>query len=144
MAHKSIGKLLIERGVLSIDQVCQVLAHQDRTHELFGHIATESFGVDEQDIWQAWGEQMTQHCPRVDLVVEPRHPGVLKTVDSNTAWQHQLLPLRLEDNRMICATTAERLPAAINFARQHLDVSVRFVLVERVQLEQYLMQSYPR
>lgn len=144
MSHKSIGKLLIERGVLSIDQVSQVLARQQDTNQRFGEIATEAFGVDEQAIWQAWGEQMTHYCPRVDLVVEPRHPGVLRLVTVTDAWEHHLLPLRREDDRLVCATTAEHLPKAIHFARQQMDTHVRFVLADRRQLEQYLMTSYPQ
>ncbi len=144
MAHKSIGKLLIERGVLSIDQVRQVLTEQEGTHAPFGKIATETFGVDEQDIWQAWGEQMAHHCPRVDLVVEPRQTGVLNLLKPETAWHHQLLPLRREEEQLVCATTGENLPKAIHYAREELDTSVRFVLAERQQLEQYLMTCYPK
>ncbi len=144
MGHKSIGKLLIERGVLSIDQVSEVLAQQNQTHQRFGEIAAGTFGVDEQAIWQAWGEQMIQHCPRVDLVVEPRHTGVLQSIDGRTAWQYHLLPLRREDGRLVCATTREHLPGAIQFARRHFDTPVRFVLAERFQLEQYLMRGYPK
>jgi hypothetical protein len=137
-----MGAVLVSRGVMTQDQVDQVMAEQNRHHRPFGQIANDLFGIDERDLWRAWAVQITDFCPFVDLACEPRIADALKVMDSRTAWHYRILPLRFEEDELVCATSPERLPDALAYLNTETDLIVRFVLTEAVQLEHFIMRDY--
>lgn len=142
MPVKRIGTLLVERGVLTQDQIEQVIARQSQTGRPFGKLAVEMFDVDEAEVWRAWANHIQDRCPRVDVACEPKDPAARQVLAADYAWTHRILPLRFERGRLICATTATDLPNAMAFIQPQRDDVVHFVLTDRHQLEHFIMRGY--
>ena len=62
-----IGDYLVLAGVLTDDQVQEVLAAQRNTQRPFGWLCEELFAIDPQEIETAWAQQYAQaHAASVD------------------------------------------------------------------------------
>jgi len=142
MADKRIGQLLVERGVMSAEQVRQVLELQRKVRKPFGKLAVDLFGVAESEIWFAWAEQVGQFCPKVDLACEPNDAAVLKLLTPREAWLNHALPLRVDHGELRVATTITDLPEAAVLLRQRTDQPLGFVIADRRQLEQFIVKRY--
>lgn len=142
MSDKQIGMLLVQRGVLTHEQVDRILDLQQQQHKPFGKLARELFHVDDLEIWSAWAEQVGYFCQHVDLACEPNDPAVLELVLPREAWALHILPLRHELGELVVATTITDLPEAMALLNQRLDKPIRFVVPDRRQLEQYIIRRY--
>ena len=138
-----IGDLLVSRGFLSPEQVEVIVEHQQRTSKPFGELAERLFGVDPRDVEAAWVEQYLSDGTRVDLENERMDSDALSAVSRRQAWQFEIIPLRREDGHLMLATTAERLPRAVNFAWRSLGEPVYLVVAETEQFRASLARYYP-
>lgn len=138
-----IGELLVEAGVLSREQVDEILAEQKRIGRPFGDLAERMFSVEPQAIERAWIEQYIALGTEVDLDTQHVDIEVLRLLNRRQAWQFRLLPLHREHEEMVVATTRHDLPRAVNFAWRKLNDPVFFVIAKRPQLERFLMEHYP-
>jgi MshEN domain len=142
MIDKRLGMVLVNRGILTPDQVDRILAHQRSDPRPFGKLANELFNIPERDIWRAWADQEGHFCPRVDLACEPNDASVLNIITADEAVEHLLLPLRVEATQLVCATTSVDLPEAAILLRDRTQFAPRFVIVEQAQLLQYIHRRY--
>jgi hypothetical protein len=138
-----IGELLVRHGVLSEQQVFEILQEQKRTQRPFGDLAERMFEVSAEAVEQAWIEQYLTLSPVVDLNEQDIDVKVLKVLNRRQAWQFRMLPLRREEDELVIATTQDRLKRAVNFAWRRVHDPVYFLIARRPQLEDFLMQHYP-
>lgn len=88
---KQLGELLLERGVISREQIQETLAHQKQHGGLFGEILVELNYASEEDIAQALTAQYGfPYLPLSNYTVDPQ---VLNTVPKNICEQYLLLPI---------------------------------------------------
>ena len=66
MTEIRLGQLLVERGMLTEEQVGRVLAQQQETGEPFGVLAERLFGVEPEAIEEAWARQYAGLTRTVD------------------------------------------------------------------------------
>ncbi len=142
MAARRIGELLMERGILSGAQIDMILRRQHETGEPFGKIAAELFGVQEAELWRAWAVQVVDCCAKVDLALYKPSPSALAVFSSREAWAYRILPLKLTETELVCATSSTRLPNAMAFAQIRSEVPVTFLVADVLQLEQYILSNY--
>ena len=144
MKPELIGKVLVERDVLTPAQVQQVLDQQDqrRDDRPFGLIAAEEFGVDEQDVLQALAHQYASNSPTGDLALQVQDDRCLPIITPQEAWDALVLPLRLERGELVAATTYETLPQAIRLLQRAVFVPFKFVIVDVGPLERHIAQRY--
>ena len=138
MPRKRIGRLLIQRGVLSQDQLEAILTRQAETGEPFGTVALELYGVNEDEVWRACGQQMAAFLPHVELACEPNEPAALGALSAEEAWALCVLPLRYEKDGLVIAATAARLPEAMS----RFGDEAPFVIAERHQIETFIQRRY--
>ena len=138
-----IGQLLVEQGVLTPQQVAQILKVQKESHRPFGDLAERIFGVDPKAVEDAWVQQYVRLAGVVDLKTVQIETDCLRMLNRRQAWQFQLLPLRREDANIHMVTTSDRLVKAINFAARKLEDPIFFLIAERQQLREFLMMHYP-
>lgn len=138
-----IGQLLLSQGVITREQLEQVLERQRRTHRPFGEIAEEMLGVKAKDVERAWSEQYAQTTRWVDPTLEPVDPAVHDLVSRRQAWQFRVLPLGYDGSELLVCTTKEGLVRAMNFAARQMPVTCYFVLARLEQLAEALMRHYP-
>ena len=118
-----IGNILVDRGVLTNDQVKAVLNVQNRTGQPFGLICEELYGVD----------------PRL---MSP-DADALAAVTRRQAWQFNTIPISWDGPELMLATTPEALPRALRFATNVLGVPAYFVMCDPEALQSSLQTSYP-
>jgi len=138
-----MGELLIEAGVLSDEQVQQILQQQKQTGRPFGDLAERLFGVSPEAVENAWIEQYIQLGTEVDLDRQRIDVEVLRVINRRQAWQFKLLPLRYENEELVMATTRDDMKRAVNFAWRKCSDPIYFVLSQRPQLESFLQTHYP-
>ena len=62
-----IGEILIEQGILSEQQVLEIVQAQKQRHEPFGVLAEKMFDVTVQSIENAWIEQYHRYTGTINL-----------------------------------------------------------------------------
>ena len=139
-----IGEILIEQGVLSEQQVFEVLEAQKKHRMPFGVLAERMFDVTLHSIENAWVEQYHRFTGTIDLSNEKFDNEALRVLNRRQAWQFELLPIRTEpDGEMLIAASANRLARAVTFAANRIDRAVYFRIAEQDQLRDFLQQHYP-
>lgn len=138
-----IGQLLIEQGVLTKQQVQEVLEAQKTSHRPFGDLAERLFSVDPRAIEDAWVEQYLRTTGVVDLNDVEVDTDCLRLLNRRQAWQFHALPTSREGGDLGIATSPEDLVRAVNFTSRKIDEPVYFLIAEREQLREFLMRHYP-
>ncbi len=138
-----LGQFLVESGLLSDEQVRQVLEEQQRSGRPFGVIAEALYGVSPDDIEDAWAQQYAQLTRSVKPEVEAFDHHAVDLVTRRQAWQFRVLPIRFEDGELIIATTREHLRRALRFATNVIGVPVFLVITEADALGEALCRHYP-
>jgi type II secretion system (T2SS) protein E len=139
-----IGEILIEQGVLSEQQVFEVLEAQKEHRMPFGVLAERMFDVTLHSIETAWVEQYHRFTGTIDLSHEKFDNEALRALNRRQAWQFELLPIRTEPNgEMLMAASANRLARAVTFAANRIDRAVYFRIAEQAQLREFLQMHYP-
>lgn len=138
-----IGQLLVRGGALTEQQVADILTEQERSGRPFGDLAERLFGISPDIVEQAWIDQYMAFDTCVDLNTQRIDVEVLKVLNRRQAWQFRLLPLRQENGELVAATTRDKLARAVNFAWRRLHDPVFFLIAQRPQLEDFLMEHYP-
>ena len=141
---KKIGELLVQHGLMSDDQVRQVLAAQKDDPAPFGYLAQKMFDIDAQAIWRCWGRQMAECLPVVDLGSLASSQEALSEISASVAWRHRALPIALHERTITLATSPERLPAVMAWAHTQLAYVIDMVLVDDDLLEQAIPERYAR
>lgn len=142
MGGKDIGLALVTQGVLNRRQADTLLNLQQREHRPIDDLAVERFGIERHDIHSALSGVFLPQCPHVDLTRETFDEQALSYLPAREAWEHLILPLRIADDQLICATTAWCLAEAIAYIQQSVPIAFQFVLTDLPQLEQFIAERY--
>ncbi len=138
-----LGEILVANGVLTRDQVQAIIDQQQRCARPFGDLAERMFGIGHEEVEKAWIEQYLTYDTEVDLETQQVDVEVLRVLNRRQAWQFHMLPLRRNEQELLLATCRESLPKAVNFAWHRLHDPVFFLVAQRPQLEEFLMEHYP-
>lgn len=139
-----IGELLIEQGVLSEQQVFEIVEAQRRTGEPFGVIAERLFDVTSESIENAWAEQYHRFTGDLDLSAERFDPRAMELITRRQAWQFELIPIRFDHGgELLIAASQRRLPRAVTFVARQLEHVAYFRIADAEQLRTYLQRYYP-
>ncbi|MEE2819027.1 MAG: hypothetical protein VX615_00260 [Planctomycetota bacterium] len=138
-----IGEILIEQGLLTPREVDEILLEQEANKKPFGVIAEWLCGVSVEAIEEAWATQYTQNAPTIDpSVYKPRKDAVLM-MSARQAWQFRCIPMNLEGNTLVLATTKSQIHRALKFATRVLCCPAYFVLTSDTKLAEGLNEYYP-
>lgn len=142
MPAAKIGQILVGRRLLEPEQVSALIQLQATDPRPLGQIASEQFGIERDSVYEALAEQIIAECPRINMTCEAIDPNCLQLVRAEEAWGALVMPMRVEEGVLICATTAETLDRAIRTLHQRTAMPYRFCIVAIRQLEQYICQLY--
>ena len=139
-----IGQILIDRGVLTEQQVFEVLQAQ-RTRSLpFGVLAEQMFDVTVESVEAAWIEQYARFTGELNLDSVSIDAEALALINRRQAWQFEILPLRFESGgELLIAASRSRFARAVTFAAGQIEPVVYFRLAESDQLREFLRKHYP-
>lgn len=140
-----IGQILIEQGVLSEQQVFEIVEQQRKTRTPFGVLAERMFDVTVGSIEKAWIEQYHRFTGgSIDLAQQQIDADALSIINRRQAWQFEILPLRFQpDGELLIAATRTRLARAVTFVTARLGPVAFFRIAESQQLRKFLRQHYP-
>ncbi len=139
-----IGEILIERGVLSEQQVREILDAQQKRGIPFGVLAEKMFDVTIESVEDAWIEQYHRFTGTLDLADQRIDDRALQLISRRQAWQFEMLPLRFEPTgELLMAASKSRLARAVTFVARRLEPVVYFRVAEREQLRDFLRIHYP-
>ena len=139
-----IGEILVEHGVLTEQQVFEVVQAQKKFHLPFGVLAERMFEVTLDSVERAWIEQYHRFTGTIDLSQHTCSAQVLSLLSRRQAWQFEVLPVQFEPTgELLMAASRQRLARAVTFAAQHLDHEVYFRIAESAQLRLFLQKYYP-
>jgi hypothetical protein len=139
-----IGEILVEQGVLSEQQVFEIVQAQKRLHLPFGVLAERMFDVTLESIENAWIEQYHRFTGTIDLGQQSFDERALRMINRRQAWQFEILPVGFEPTgELLMAASRRRLARAVTFATNRLDKVVYFRIAESDQIQQFLKQHYP-
>ncbi len=138
-----IGQVLIDQGILTNDQVEQILTAQGTSARPFGLLAEELFAVEPEAIENAWVQQYASIAEHADLTSLCPTPEALAYIERRQAWQFAILPLRVEGAELVLATTTNTLARALRFISRCLTVPGYLVLAETEALGSALEAHYP-
>lgn len=110
-----IGDLLVRQGVLTEQQVEDILTEQRAVGRPFGELAERLFGVSSRDVERAWAEQYAQITGEFNLHGVKFEAEALATVTPRQAWQFRLLPVRYSGDELTVCTTRDHLARALRF-----------------------------
>lgn len=89
--NKQLGELLIERGVITHEQLNSAIEHQKKEHKLLGELLVDLNFATEKDIAQALTCQYG--FPYLPLINYEIDPEVIETVSKETCYQYCLIPI---------------------------------------------------
>jgi hypothetical protein len=140
-----IGQILIEQGVLSEQQVFEIMEAQRQCGNVpFGVLAEQLFDVTIDSIERAWVEQYHQFTGHIDLEKCRIDVEALKVIHRRQAWQFEMLPLHFEQGgELLMAASRRRLARAVTFASNRLKPAVFFRIARSDQLRRFLKKYYP-
>jgi len=138
-----LGELLVAQGVMTEREVERVLSRQKQDGRPFGALAEEICGIDPSLIEAAWIDQYRQIQATSRQTLSNPDPKALALVDARQAWQFRLVPLSIDDEALVAATTTQHMARAARFASAILGRSVIFTIVDSEELAAALERHYP-
>jgi len=96
--HETLGQALVKMKVLSQGQLDKALAEQDRSGRLLGNILLDRGFVTRDSITRALSKQ--HGLEHTDLAKTPSDPDALEAVPESMARKYQMLPVRIEGDRL--------------------------------------------
>ena len=139
-----IGEILVERNILSEQQVFEIIQKQRTTGMPFGVLAEQLYDVTVESIESAWIEQYCRMTGEIDLSEQTIDVRVLKLINRRQAWQFEVLPLRFEPTgELLMAASQSRLARAVTFVANRLKPIVYFRIARSDQLRDFLRKHYP-
>ena len=143
MKGLKIGEILVQQGILTLEQVTHVLHVQKAVGRPFGDLAERLYGIEPDVVQDAWVEQYADMVGRIDLETIATDEACRDVVSRRQAWQFHVVPLYRDGEYLHVATTAESLVRAVNFATRTIAEPVYFRLADRKQINEVLMERYP-
>ncbi len=136
MGRKALGQLLVEKGIISPDDLKTALEAQRSTREKLGRILVDLGMAKEEDILKALSEQLG--IPYVDLSQTPPDPSVRNLVPPAMLEKYGCLPLRKEGNKLLVAVSDPTNVLALDDLRAATGLAVEPVLASSEQIKQAL------
>ncbi len=138
-----LGEVLIEQGMLTESQVDAILREQRETNRPFGVIAESLCSISTEAIEDAWACQYAQNTRTIDPFVEIPRTEAKEMITTRQAWQFRCLPMSLEGETLVIATTPKHLRRALKFATSVLCRPAYFVMATENRLAAALTEHYP-
>ncbi len=138
-----LGEVLVEQGLLTKSDVGSILEQQRITGRPFGEIAETLCHISTEAIEEAWAYQYAYNAPTIDPVIFIPRSNAKKLVSPRQAWQFRCLPMNLEGETLVLATTPKYLHRALKFATRVLDRPAYFMMTTEAHLAAALSDHYP-
>ncbi len=136
----SIGELLVERGVITPEQLTEAEAVGRRQGQRLDRVLLEMGYVDEATLLRALGEQLS--IPFVDLTAEHIDVELLQSMPAKLVHRRGLLPLSKADGTLRIATSDPFDVYALDELRMLMGCHIDPVLASRVEIDKLIKAHF--
>src|SRR3989441_4250282 len=129
---KQIGDILVEKKLVTPEELQRALAEQEKTGEFLGSTLVRMGCISEEQLLQSLSEQL--NIPFVNLEQITIDPAVIKRVPARLVEHYKVMPIQWErDVLTIALSNLHRYTWALEDIGLHLGCEVRAVLACRDQ-----------
>lgn len=136
-----LGQMLIEHGLLTPAQLDQALDHQKRSSQLLGRSLVE-LGIidDEVKILPFVASQKGYSFVQIKNMILDK--GILEKISAKFATYYHVIPIRIENNKLIIATEDPTNIQKMDEIALICDMPVQFVLASQQDITEAIREFY--
>ncbi len=135
-----IGTILVDRGLISSEQLNEAIEEQKRTGERLDHVLVRLGHVAPEDVLVAIGQQFDM--PIIDLSEIEVEDDVLQLLPAKLVFKQQCVPVRRGANTLQIATCDPFELSAFDELRLLTGLGVELVLAEERDLRRFIRTHY--
>ena len=135
-----IGTLLLDRGLISDEQLAEAISEQQRTGERLDHALVRLGFVGPQDVLEAIGQQFG--LPIVDLATLEVDDEVLRLLPSKLVFKQRCVPVRRTDAALQIATSDPFELSAFDELKLLTGIPIELVLAEEREISKFIRRHY--
>lgn len=98
-----IGQMLINKNLITSEQLEAALHEQGKTGELLGVVLIKKGFISEDNFLKVLSEQF--NVPFIKLKETAIDPLAIKKVPAKFAWYYKVMPVKFADNKLIIASS---------------------------------------
>jgi len=142
IARKRIGQMLIEKGLITEDQLNAALDVQRQTTELIGQILVDLGHVERNALYETLAEQLG--IPYVDIAHNPPDPRVATLVPQDIAERYRAIPHARGDGCMRVAMAEPTDVMAADDLKVHLQQNIEPLLADPEGVRMAISNAFER
>lgn len=135
-----IGTILVERGLISRDQLDTALAEQQRTGDRLDRVLSRQGVLSRHQITEAVAEQF--HLPVVDLASLAVDAAVLGTLPAKLVYRQSCVPIARDNGTLTIATSDPHDLAGLDELKLLTGCSIELVLADDDDLQRFIRAHY--
>lgn len=135
-----IGLTLLDRGLLSAEQLDEALAEQRTSGERLDRVLIKRGFVSREQVLAAMGEQF--HMPVIDLASVEVEPKVLEALPSKLVYRQGCVPISRESDRLTVATSDPFALESLDELRLVTGCAIDLVLADEDDLKKFIRTHY--
>ena len=135
-----LGEILVEKHLITPDQLKEAVAEQQKTKELLGQALVRLGFVSEKKILQVLAEQ--QGIPFLELRERKIDDKVIKTIPAKFVWHYKIMPIDIDGNVLTVAISNPFDMWPIDDLETHLGYKVDKVLSTSADIMESIKKHY--
>jgi cellulose synthase/poly-beta-1,6-N-acetylglucosamine synthase-like glycosyltransferase len=137
---RPLGQVLVERGLITDDQLADALAEQQRTGSRIGEVLVHSGVVDEAELVAALAEHF--QLPTVDLSQVEPDATALELIPEPLARHLRAVPIFVENGTLYLAVADVLDDDTVAALREHTHLELRGLLTPRNEIDELMQRVY--
>ena len=141
MERKELGQILIEKGLITPEQLEEALILQDKEKKFLGEILIEKGYVKKEDIFEALTEQKKANIIKLSKFKGIK-PEVVKMIDENIARRFILIPVARENDTLTIAMKDPTDIVAIDTVKRLTGLKIKVVQADEKEIIDFIERFY--
>jgi len=133
-----IGQMLINKKLITSEQLEEGLSEQTRTGELLGAILIKKGFLNQEDFLKVLSEQF--NVPFIKLKETTIDPLAIKKVPAKFAWYYKVMPVKFVDNKLLIASSDPL--RSLDDLRIFLGYDLKPALAEETEIMEAIKEHY--
>ncbi|MDD5128481.1 MAG: ATPase, T2SS/T4P/T4SS family [Candidatus Omnitrophica bacterium] len=133
-----IGQMLINKKLITSEQLEEALTEQTRTGELLGVILIKKGFLNQEDFLKVLSEQF--NVPFIKLKETTIDPLAIKKVPAKFAWYYKVMPVKFVDNKLLIASSDPL--RSLDDLRIFLGYDLKPALAEETEIMEAIKEHY--
>jgi type II secretion system protein E len=140
MSSKLIGEILLEKGIITSEQLDKAIKEQKRTGEYIGTLLIRLGYIAEKELLGVLSEQFGIPYQGIkDTAIEDK---IISTIPAKYAWHYRFMPLKIKGNQLTIAISNPLDMWLVEDIKLHLGYDVEVVLSSEHEIRESLRKYY--